>query len=550
MDKSQRIDRPNTWLGNLRSPALCPYGTTQRRATDYLRHPELFPKRASSCRQWSFSLEQPQELTGWKGQIRRQAKYISSRNSSRFEQIDAAPERLRQFHKRPLKTQLTQRARLLFRPQNALFFFRNWSQALVNKFLQALPAISFGRVDVALRIRGDAMHGVELPRLPSAVAETRQDLESVAQQDVHLLVRPIGEIDVLLRRVLRKSDIPNGTITQRPFFDDLLFDEGAVRLEYLDAIVHTVADVEQAIVRELRAVHRIAELLIDGRVRIVKAHVRVVRLVPVGSPMPLVLPGVGVKHDDTFVAIPVGDVQFIRLRIDEHFRRPFEIFRIVAALALEGMSNLHQEFPVLCELQNLIVGISARLTRFRHVAGPGILQFGIYRAAVSANPNIPFVVDGNSVVRVRPVVTLAGTAPVFQEVAGLIEFKNGRRGHAAIRSGWIRVAVGFLRLERATAMNDPDVVLRVHRYADRHADHPMVRQRLRPHRVHLKHGRLDAGGLHGGLSLQHDRSYSEPGNQYENRRTNPNTALHNCFSIFRRDMHLTRPPNADAGPYN
>src|SRR5882757_194875 len=128
---------------------------------------------------------------------------------------------------------------LFFRPQHALVFFCNWSQAFIHEFLQALSTVGFSRVDVALRIRGDAVYGVELTGLPSAVAETRQDLESVAQQDVHLLVSPIGEIDVLLPWVLRKGNIPNGPITQRPFFDDLLFDEGAVRLEYLDAIVYT-----------------------------------------------------------------------------------------------------------------------------------------------------------------------------------------------------------------------------------------------------------------------------------------------------------------------
>src|SRR5882762_7229491 len=152
---------------------------------------------------------------------------------------------------------------LLFRPQHALVFFCNWSQAFIHEFLQTLSAVRFGRVDVALRIRGNAVHGVELAGLPSAVAKTRQGLKSVAQQDVHLLVRPIGEIDVLLSRVLRKSDVPNGPITQRPFFNDLFLDEGAVRLGYLDAIVRPVTDVEQTVVRELGAVHRIAELLVD-----------------------------------------------------------------------------------------------------------------------------------------------------------------------------------------------------------------------------------------------------------------------------------------------
>src|SRR6266851_312312 len=431
---------------------------------------------------------------------------------------------------------------LLFRPQYALLFFRDRSQALVHEFLQALPAVGFGRVDVAFRIRRDAVHGVELTRLPSAVAETRQNLKSVAQQDVHLLVGPVREIDVLLLRIFRKSNVPNGPVTQRPFFDDLFLDEGTVRLEYLDAVVHTVAHVEQTIVGELGAVHRIAELLIDGRVRIVNAGIGVVRLMTVGAPMPLVLPAVGVKYDHAFVAIAIGDVQFIRFRIDEQLRRTFEVFGIVAALALEWMPNLHQESSILRELQDLIVGIGARLTRFRHVAGPGILKFGVHGAAVPANPDVAFEVDRNSVVGIGPIVTLAGAAPVSNQVASLIEFENGRRGHAAIGAGRIRIAVGFLCFERAPAMNNPDVVLRVHRYANRHSDHPMIRHRLRPHRVHLKHGRLDAGGLHGGPLLQHDGTNREPGNQYENSRTNTEIALHKLVppSIPERAVLLTR----------
>src|SRR6266404_162568 len=57
----------------------------------------------------------------------------------------------------------------------------------------------------------------------------------------------------------------------------------------------------------------------------------------------------------------------------------------------------------------------------------------------------------------------------------------------------------------------------------------MIRQRLRPHRVHLKHGRLDAGGLHGGSLLQNKRSDSQRDNEHENRRTNVDIALHTSF---------------------
>src|ERR1035441_7561246 len=103
------------------------------------------------------------------------------------------------------------------------------------------------------------------------------------------------------------------------------------------------------------------------------------------------------------------------------------------------MPDLHQEFSVLSELQDLIIGEGARLARFGRRAGPGILKFGIHGAAVPANPDVAFVVDRNSVVGVRPIVTLAGAAPVSNEVAGLIEFENGRGGNAAGTARRIRV---------------------------------------------------------------------------------------------------------------
>ena len=113
---------------------------------------------------------------------------------------------------------------------------------------------------------------------------------------------------------LRESDVPHRSVAQRPFLDDLLLHECAVLFEHLDAVVHAVAHVEQAIVRQLRAVHGIAELLIERRIRIVIAQVGVVRLVAVSAPMPLVFSRVRVEHDHALVAIAVGDVQFIGRR--------------------------------------------------------------------------------------------------------------------------------------------------------------------------------------------------------------------------------------------
>ena len=63
--------------------------------------------------------------------------------------------------------------------------------------------------------------------------------------------------------------------------------------------------------------YRIAELLRDRRVGIVITEVGVVGLVAVGAPVALVLAGVGVEDDDAAIAVAVGHVHFIGLRIDE-----------------------------------------------------------------------------------------------------------------------------------------------------------------------------------------------------------------------------------------
>ena len=69
-------------------------------------------------------------------------------------------------------------------------------------------------------------------------------------------------------------------------------------------------------------------------------------------------------------------------------------------------------------------------------------------------------------------------------------------------------------------MHDPDVILRVHAHADRHPEHPAIRQRLWKHRIDFEPRRLDHAvfGLGGGLALeqalgraQHDKRGDEDG---------------------------------------
>src|SRR3984957_424476 len=103
---------------------------------------------------------------------------------------------------------------------------------------------------------------------------------------MHPIVFSIGDVQEFLLRVVRKRNIPDGPRAQSLLLDESFLDERAIWFENLDAVVHAIADIQQAVVREHGAVYRIAKLLRGRAVRIVGAEVRVVRLVGGGAPMP------------------------------------------------------------------------------------------------------------------------------------------------------------------------------------------------------------------------------------------------------------------------
>ena len=106
---------------------------------------------------------------------------------------------------------------------------------------------------------------------------------------------------------------------------------------------------------------------------------------------------------------------------------------------------------------------------------------------------LPLIVDRDAVIRVGPVVALPGSAPVADQIAGGVELENRRRRRAALRGRRIGRRVHLARLERAGAMDDPDVVLGIDGHADRLAENPFVRQRLRPQRIDFEARRLNSG---------------------------------------------------------
>ena len=56
------------------------------------------------------------------------------------------------------------------------------------------------------------------------------------------------------------------------------------------------------------------------------------------------------------IAIAVGDIEFVGLRIDAHVGGAVHIGRILIALALVAAANLQNEFTVLGEFQQRVVG--------------------------------------------------------------------------------------------------------------------------------------------------------------------------------------------------
>ena len=145
------------------------------------------------------------------------------------------------------------------------------ADALVDELLHALALVGFGRVDVALRVGRDAVHarrtgraGGRRRRSSSAPPATRESMMWIFS------LRAVGEEDVLLLRVLRERDVPHRAVAERVLArTSASFTNLPSLREHLDAVVRAVADVDEAVVRRLGAVHRVAELLRRRRVRVV-----------------------------------------------------------------------------------------------------------------------------------------------------------------------------------------------------------------------------------------------------------------------------------------
>ena len=114
----------------------------------------------------------------------------------------------------------------------------------------------------------------------------------------------------------------------------------------------------------------------------------IVGLLPVRAPVSLVLAGVSVEHNHAVIAVAVGDIDLVGLRVHRHIRGASEILGVVAVVLRTLMADLQQKLALLRELQNLRIA-----------------------PAVARKPDIVLVVDENAVLRLGPFISLALTTP-------------------------------------------------------------------------------------------------------------------------------------------
>ena len=81
----------------------------------------------------------------------------------------------------------------------------------------------------------------------------------------------------------------------------------------------------------------------------------IIGLAPIRAPMTLVSAGLSIEDDDTMIQVSVGDIELVCLLIDDEAGWTAHIFRVVASTVFSTVADLHQEFAVASEFQNLVV---------------------------------------------------------------------------------------------------------------------------------------------------------------------------------------------------
>src|SRR6267154_3033924 len=206
---------------------------------------------------------------------------------------------------------------------------------------------------------------------------------------------------------------------------------------------------------------RIPEQL-TGRIGgIVRCEVGIARRVAVSAPHALEYSSPGIEHNDAPIQVSVADVDLMSLFVHLDSSRTLEHGRIsIVHRRGRRMANLQYEFPVVGELDRL------------PVFGP-----------IPGDPDVADLVHENTVLGSRPVIAVTWAAPRFDQVALAIEFQHWRRRGAT--HGYLFVQAKVILDVRRRALQDPDMIVLVHRYPANLPHDPVVGQRFWPSGVDL-----------------------------------------------------------------
>ena len=177
-----------------------------------------------------------------------------------------------------------------------------------------------------------------------------------AQQRPDHVVFAVGDEQIFLGRVVRKREIVSRSIAQGFGPQNEFLHELAFLGEDLNSVVHSIANIHKAVLRDVDRMERIPEQLawlISGRVR---HKIGIARRFAVGAPHAFEGARFGVKHDDAPVEIPVGKINFVRLFVHVHSRRAAQDGGVRIIHGRGGrMANFQNEFAVARELDRLAV---------------------------------------------------------------------------------------------------------------------------------------------------------------------------------------------------
>src|SRR5207244_104857 len=80
---------------------------------------------------------------------------------------------------------------------------------MIDELLHPLGRVDLGRVEMPLGIDGDVMHPVELPGVAPVAAEARQHSPAVPLEQPHVVVLPVGAVELRLAAIDREVEIPH-----------------------------------------------------------------------------------------------------------------------------------------------------------------------------------------------------------------------------------------------------------------------------------------------------------------------------------------------------